>query len=778
MVREATARASSGRSPRAAGPQRPPYAAAGVAALAVFVLYALTLSRTTAFWDTSEYIATAHILGIPHPPGNPLFVVLARAWTVLLAPLVLSVALRVNLFSAFMSAAAHGLWFLVMHHVLGRVSGDERFRLAGAAVAVLVSATAFTVWNQSDVNEKVYTVTLFTVALLAWLALLWRERLDRGKEDNLLVLMAFVLALSVGNHLMAFLAAPAVGVFILAVRPRTLFRGRLYPAVMAAAAAGLSVHLFLPLRAGLNPVINEGDPTCPSLGSALGAVVTYGKLGCLALSDSLNRTQYAKPPFFGVRAAPLWSQITNYLQYFDWQWGRSLGGADTVFAGLRLPFTLLFGALGIRGAAAHFRRDRSSFYLMGALMFMVSAALLYYMNFKYGFSLAPWVTAPQSHEVRERDYFFVVSFSVWGLWAGLGIAVLWQEAARGLKGSLGAATPILGLAFVPLVANWSWASRAHDHVVRDWAYNLLMSVEPYGVLFTDGDNDTFPLWYLQEAEGIRRDVTVVVQPYLTTPWYAEQLRELTTPCPAGTAASEHPTRNVCQRPYTFENTGAAYVAEASRAPSRVPLLLRRPVGPPRHSALPLDDAAIERVAGSAMRVEEPQALRLGGLTVELQAGQVVYPWMYYALAMIANTVGERPVYFTSTVGTAASLGLDAHLRRQGLAYRLDEGPTGAQPPEDVVTLDPTPFTVVTGSRLDAARTRTLVDHVFVQHTGVPDRWEHWPDRGTDAFPRFYAWTYLALAQEARQRGDREAQTRYVERANAWMALASADGAGG
>jgi len=128
---------------------RPPYGAAAIAGLLVFALYALTLAPTTAFWDTSEYIATGQIMGIPHPPGNPLFVVLARAWTILLAPLGLSVAVRVNLFSALMSATAHGLWFLVVHHILRYFSTDRLFRLAGAAAAVLVSATAFTVWSQS-----------------------------------------------------------------------------------------------------------------------------------------------------------------------------------------------------------------------------------------------------------------------------------------------------------------------------------------------------------------------------------------------------------------------------------------------------------------------------------------------------------------------------------------------------------------------------------------------------------------------------------------------------
>ncbi|MCH8813400.1 MAG: DUF2723 domain-containing protein, partial [Gemmatimonadetes bacterium] len=286
---------------------RPPYLWGLIAGGAVFLLYVVTLAPTTAFWDTSEYIATAHILGVPHAPGNPLFMVLARAWEILLAPLGLSVAVRLNLLSAFTSAAAHGLWFLVVHHILGYFGKDRSFRIIGALVAVLISATAFTVWSQSNVNEKVYTVALFTIALLTWLLFRWQARVGEGRvpmggpharagavrSDNLLVLMAFILALSVGNHLMAFLAAPAIVVFILIVRPRTILNWKLYPAVVAVAVVGLSIHLYLPVRAALDPVINQNDPTCTGIGSALKAIVSYGKYGCVNLGELLTRAQYA-----------------------------------------------------------------------------------------------------------------------------------------------------------------------------------------------------------------------------------------------------------------------------------------------------------------------------------------------------------------------------------------------------------------------------------------------------------------------------------------------------
>jgi len=122
--------------------QRPPYLLALLAGIAVFALYAITLAPTTATWDTSEYIATAHILGIPHPPGNPLFVLMAHVWETLLGFTGLSVPVRVNLFSALMSAASHALWFLVMHRVIGFFTASETVRRLGAAACVAVSATA------------------------------------------------------------------------------------------------------------------------------------------------------------------------------------------------------------------------------------------------------------------------------------------------------------------------------------------------------------------------------------------------------------------------------------------------------------------------------------------------------------------------------------------------------------------------------------------------------------------------------------------------------------
>jgi len=756
---------------------RPPYGWALGATLAVAFLYIITLAPTTSFWDTSEYIATGHILGIPHPPGNPLFVVLARAWEVLLAPLGLSVAVRINLFSTVMSALAHGFWFLVVHHILRHYSKDRVFPLVGALVAVLVSATAFTVWNQSNVNEKVYTVSLFTIALLSWLAVHWRENLGKGKDDNLLILMVFILALSVGNHLMAFLAAPALGIFIFLVRPRSLLNVWLYVAAVVALFLGLSIHLYLPLRAALGPVINEAAPTCESLGGALTSILTWGKAGCEALSASLSRDQYVKPPLF-PRLAPLHLQYANFLQYFDWQWARTLQGTQVLFSYARLPFTLLFTTLGIFGAVEHYRRDRATWWYILTLFGTLSVALVFYLNFKYGFTIADPAGDSLAHEVRERDYFFIVSFSLWGLWAGMGIVTLWQALANKIRGSLLKAAPILVLALIPLFLNWPWASRAGDYSARDWAYNLLMSVEPYGIVFTNGDNDTFPLWYLQEVEGIRQDVTVIVTSYLNIDWYAYQLRSLTTPCEPGQDPGAESTLIICQRPYHADGSpGAEYApreeADRIRAAGKVPLLLDGPLHAPTRSILELDDQTIDRVSGTVVPLRESRTVALGqGVSAQLEGGVYLYPWHQYALSIISSSLGDRPIYFASSGSAANDLGLTPFLIRQGLAYKLNAGLPDPDTMEGVEALSVSSMSSVTGLWLDVERTRTLAWEVFIHRGGLPEGWPRWPYRAVLGVPSYYAWVHYSLYQAAVEGGRADEAEENMRLAEIWARLSN------
>src|SRR6266496_2624973 len=194
-------------------PEAPPYLWAGVVALGALILYVATLAPTTQFWDTSEYIAAAYVLGIPHPPGNPLFVIIAHTWGLL--PLAAAYAERINLLAATTSAVAAGCWFLIGERWMrGWVPARLPRRLAALAGAV-VSATAFTVWNQSVVNEKVYTLSLLSIALVLWLIVRWDDQPAGEAHDHHLLLIVYLLALTATNHMMGVLVGPVVMVLLL-----------------------------------------------------------------------------------------------------------------------------------------------------------------------------------------------------------------------------------------------------------------------------------------------------------------------------------------------------------------------------------------------------------------------------------------------------------------------------------------------------------------------------------------------------------------------------------
>ena len=282
---------------------RPSYLAATITALAVLVLYLITLAPSTAMWDTSEYISAAYVFGLPHPPGNPLFVLLGRTFAIL--PLGgLSIAVKVNLLAAISSAASAALWFLVAERVLVNWLPERWQRITGGVLAAWIGATAFTVWNQSVVNEKVYTVAAFGLALISWLTVRWSDDPDGPKADRSLILIAYLLGLGYANHMMGFLAGPAVVAAVLIRRPDTITRWKLVLVCVLVLGLGMTPFLTQPIRAAHFPPINEGEPT------------TWR-----AFWDNFNRVQYAKPALID-RQAPFLGQLGMWWFYFKWQWWR------------------------------------------------------------------------------------------------------------------------------------------------------------------------------------------------------------------------------------------------------------------------------------------------------------------------------------------------------------------------------------------------------------------------------------------------------------------------
>ena len=289
---------------------------------------------------------------------------------------------------------------------------------------------------------------------------------------------------------MSVLPVPALMVLVLLSGPLRLLRLAFVGRAALLVVLGLSFNFVLPIRASLDPVINEGDPTCESWGGAAAAVYANALPGglaerlplCQPLADGLSRVQYQTPPIT-QRNAPLRAQLEMYWQYFDWQWSRGMDPIE-VPGTARLPFTLLFLALGVVGLWAAWRSGGAIFAYLAVLTGTLTLALVVYLNFKHGFSLSPEIPDRALHEVRERDYFFVAGFLVWGCLAGIGLAWFWHTLSGVARGPrrYTVVSPILAIALFPMMLNWSWASRAGDYAARSWAYDLLMSVEPYAVL--------------------------------------------------------------------------------------------------------------------------------------------------------------------------------------------------------------------------------------------------------------------------------------------------------
>ena len=750
---------------------RPPYLSAAAAALAAFALYAVTLAPTTSFWDASEYIATAHILGLPHPPGNPLFVVLGKVWTLLLAPTGLSIAVRMNLLAALTSAAATGFLFLVTFRFLEKwvaatttkaFAGEEgvassgpfprRLPLLGAWAGAILGSTAFTVWSQSTVNEKVYTPSVLVIAIVSWLAVRWLDRRDEPGSAWLVVLAVYLMILGSTIHLMSLLPAPALLATVLAARPRLLADGRFVARAVLAVLVGLSFNFVLPIRAADQPVINEGEPTCDSAAGAVLAVYSLGRSGCPELAENLTRVQYGKPSILSDPTsdplAPeprgvgiLVHQLLNYFQYFDWQWGRGLASSELP-GNARFPFTLVFLGLGIWGLLLARDAGRGQLIYLGVLTLTLTLALVLYLNFRYGYSLDPELPAGASREVRERDYFFIASFHLWGFLAGAGLVAAWRWAAGGSFSRLGLslASPILLLALVPLAFNWAWAGRSGDYAARDWAYNVLQSVEPYGIVFTNGDNDTFPLWYLQEVEGIRQDVTVIVVQYLMTQWYPRQLKYHTDPAR--------------QRPFTDPVAASLY---------------GEPSAPPTRSITTLSDEEMNAVGFAVL--PEDFTINVGERPVRYPEGFQFTRADQLALAIVQDAIRERPVHFASTGTLARAIGLDAFVVRQGLAGKLrlealDEAP-------GVVRVSDS----IGGEWLDLDRSIRLAEEVFT-YRGLIDR-PIWEDRSTLNIPWHFYFLYLQMADAVSQAREGEELTaaeeermeRFLDRADRFLLTA-------
>ena len=722
---------------------KPSYIPAAIAAALVFVLYLLTLAPSVAMWDTGEYMAAVKVLGIPHPPGNPFFMLLGHAFASL--PIPVSYGAKINIMAALASACSAGFWFLITERIVARWIVERWQRIVVASLATLIGATAFTVWNQSVVNEKVYTVSLLFFTIVSWLMIQWIEDPDGPRADRTLVLVAFLLGLGYSNHPAGFLPLPAAGLAILMTRWRTLLRWKLVLTALGALIIGLTPFIYEPVRAAYFPAINEGAPTACE--TKFEASCTFTKLTKDRLMSNINREQYGAKV---GRGAPYYAQVGMWWLYFKWQWVRDAHGT---MPGVQFVLAFVFLGLGLLGGYVHWDRDRKTFWYIGPLMFTMTLALIGYLNFKYGWSQDPGLPDVE-REVRDRDYFYIWSFSAWGVWAAIGLSYIWEQLAYVFSGDeraaekaggrkLGTAVPwptrrafmmaapILLLALVPLFANWRSASRAGHQFTGQWARDYQNSLAPYAIVITNGDNDTFPLWYSQEVEGVRRDVTVAVTTYLDTDWFVRQM--IRRPVE---------TYDAAQGPAIYRDK-----------------VWKKPVGPPLKMSFAQADSIPEYI-----QINQPQMFRQGNITLNFEPGFLVRDELVL-LRLIKDAFPERPIY-VSTGGGGRTVGptLQPYLLSQGFVQKLMDHP--------VANTAETPR--ILGLNLDFERTKSLWNDVYRAPEALMKEGD-WIDRASFGIPYTYAFTGAVLSEAMRAKGDSAGAEKIMNRVKGIVKAARIEG---
>ncbi len=525
--------------------------------LVSLVAYLKTMAPTASFWDCGEFVACSYILGIPHPPGTPLFVLIGRIFT--LIPLYGEIAARVNFISVLTSALTVWLCYLLIVKLVDSWQKAEPTlwmkvgKYVGAVAGSLFLAFSTTFWSNA-VEAEVYGASMFLMLLLLYLALVWMDKRKTPKGSKLLILISYLGFLGLGIHMTIFIMMPAIFLLVILVDRERLLDWRFWItgmvlllvmhsvvpfllgmgiwfvlsfllmgvsnqkrlwalacSIIFVAMIAYTVQLFIPIRSQLDPAIDENDPDDWTSFKAFLERKQYGA------ESMIGRMFYRRGTWanqFGAK------ERMGFWGFFREQYMESLW-IIPVF-------------LGLFGIWEQIRRRKREGVVLLFLLLACTVGLVLYMNFADG-TRPDKITGEIIHiEVRDRDYFFSPGFMFFALSMGLGISTLlaglgsWFEKvkpslAKPLVGGL--SLIILALPVMPLQRGFtSHNNRSNNYLPYDYAYNLLNSCDEDAVLFTNGDNDTFPLWFLQNVEKIRTDVRVVNLSLINTKWYIKQMK--------------------------------------------------------------------------------------------------------------------------------------------------------------------------------------------------------------------------------------------------------------
>ena len=342
-------------------------------------------------------------------------------------------------------------------------------------------------------------------------------------------------------------------------------------------------------------------------------------------------------------------------------------GADNNKAKNKMYFLPLI--LGLLGLWYQIRKDNKNAVIVGLLFFFTGIAIVVYLNQK-------------PFEPRERDYAYAGSFYAFAFWIGLGVLPVFDFLEKKMKQTTGAiAATVICLIAVPAVmckAEWNDHDRSHRTIARDFASNYLNSCAKNAILFTNGDNDTFPLWYAQEVEGIRTDVRVICLELLNTDWYIDQLvHKAYDSDPVPFSLTKEQYRQGTREAVLFKDRGVkGYInvkdlvefAKNDDADHKLEMGGGTSYNyfPTKNMSIPVDSATVFN-NGTVPKELANRVLKSIDWTMP---GNYVQKNYVMVLDLLAHNDWKRPVYFAATAPARSYMNLAPYLQLEGLAYRL------------------------------------------------------------------------------------------------------------
>jgi transmembrane protein TMEM260 (protein O-mannosyltransferase) len=478
--------------------------------LVSLVIYWLTLAPTVTLVDSGELIVAARFLGVAHPPGFPLYLILAHLFSVI--PIG-SIAFRINFASAFFAALASGLLTLVTAELiasascftegkvkkgnrkLARAAKDDSGGKSGwilnifpAAISGLLLAFSRTLWSYATIAE-VYTLNTLLIVTILFLMARWRRRIledprwiaKQGKSgkptvtahDRPLYAAAVTFGLALGvHHVTVGLLLPALAAIVYRTQGFEFFKSRrLIYAALVSLCALFAVNSYLPLAASANPILNWGDPR------SLQTIWWH-----------ITGRQYQV--FFSFTPAILGEEFRKFVDLLLSEFGHPW-----------LPLVLVCALFGYFSA---FRRDRTTFWL---LVLIVVFNLAYTLCYDIA---------------EDKDAYHLPVFVTVAIACGLGLREILQLFPAKIRSPV--APIFLVLPILTLVANWPYNNRSRYFIAHDYVENIQSTIESNSLLLTLEWQVASPMLYTREIEQRRRDIKAIDVQLLRRSWYFDYLR--------------------------------------------------------------------------------------------------------------------------------------------------------------------------------------------------------------------------------------------------------------